>query len=361
MHPEFSEEQTELKASVERFCRDEISAERLLAWEKEAAGIDQAAWRKIAELGWIGLGLPERHGGSGLGLTEVACVVEECARGLVPRRVVEAIRGAMALSGLDANAAELAELAAGGKRVTLAVEERDARNPEYFQTRLNDGAVSGEKWCVLDPAADWHIVAATAPEGAVLLLVEGGQATLRSLASFDGSEQAAVVYDGVAAIRTLVGGADAVGALEDLRRTQTALALAEMLGGIRAALDATVAYVGEREQFGQKIGVFQAVQHQVADMSLAYTASRHLAWRAITKLSNGTVEGTELEVAAAFVSRSFKDITMTAHHLHGGAGYVIEHPLHYHSERAQALAIRYAPEADALAAVADDLLGPVTT
>ena len=69
------------------------------------------------------------------------------------------------------------------------------------------------------------------------------------------------------------------------------------------------------------------------------------------------MQGTELATAAAFVGQAFKRITSAAHHLHGGAGYVVEHPLHYHAERAQALCIRYAPEAGMLEEVAAELLG----
>ena len=91
-------------------------------------------------------------------------------------------------------------------------------------------------------------------------------------------------------------------------------------------------------------------------MAMALTAARHLAWQAITRVAAGTEEGMELMHAAAFVPQAFKRVTLAAHHLHGGAGYVVEHPLHLHSERAQALCIRYAPEAAALATIASDLL-----
>ena len=94
-----------------------------------------------------------------------------------------------------------------------------------------------------------------------------------------------------------------------LRRQATALALAEMVGGMQAALDMTVAYVKEREQFGQKIAVFQAVQHQVADMATAFTAARHLAWQAITRMAAGSEEGMELMHACAFVPQAFKRVT----------------------------------------------------
>ncbi len=360
MHPECTEEQIALKASVEKFWRAQVSLEKLLAWEKEPAGIDAAAWRSIADLGWFGIGVPSDRGGSGLGLVEVACVLEECARGLVPRRVSEAVRGAVALAQVDPQAAELEPLARGAKRLTLATDERAARCPENYSTSLEatptGESVVGEKFCVLDPTADWHLVAAADATGTAIILVAGEDARCSSLRSFDGSEQAVVTYDGIAPQRVLARGVEGREKLCVIRRTQTALALAEMLGGMTAALDATVAYVVEREQFGQKLAVFQAVQHQVADMALALTASRHLAWQAISRLDYGTEQGVELATAAAFVSRSFKELTMAAHHLHGGAGYILEHPLHFHSERAQALAIRYAPEAGALDAVAAELL-----
>jgi alkylation response protein AidB-like acyl-CoA dehydrogenase len=358
MHPEVTEEQAELKASVARFCSARVTPERLLAWEKAVGGVDPVTWQAIADLGWFGIGIAPELGGSGLGLIEVACVVEECARGLVPPRVTEAIRGAVALSDLEPAAAELEDVAAGRKRVTLAFDEQQARSAEHLQTRVSADGVSGEKWCVLDPGADWHVVSAVDGAGVSLLLVAGANTSVETLRTFDGSEQGAVGYHATRVERVLIDGPAGAPALRRLQRVQTALALAEMLGGMRAALDATVAYVQQREQFGQKIAVFQAVQHQIADMALAHAASRHLAWRAISRIESGTEEGTELATAAAFVGRSFKDITMTAHHLHGGAGYVVEHPLHYHSERAQALAIRYAPEGDALAEVAQSLLGP---
>jgi alkylation response protein AidB-like acyl-CoA dehydrogenase len=141
-----------------------------------------------------------------------------------------------------------------------------------------------------------------------------------------------------------------------MRRQQVALALAEMVGGMSAVLEMTVAYVKEREQFGQKIAVFQAVRHQVADMGTSFTAARHLAWQAICRVARRSEQGTELASAVAYVGQAFKRLCWTAHHLHGGAGFVVEHRLRFHSERAQSLCVRYAPEAPALAEIAAALL-----
>ncbi len=362
MHLAPTREQQELKDAVRRFCEQQITAERLAAWEQEPSGIDDACWCSIAGLGWLGLGLPVAVGGSGLGLLEVACVLEECARGLIPRRVINAIRAGVALAQLDATNAHLPSLARGALGVALAFDEQNARDPAAYHTALQiaDGKVllSGEKWYVADAAhAGLHIVAAREGKGLSLVLVQGEGASVSALRTFDAERQAVVRYDRVPVAQRLSPAGQGMEALARIRRRQIALALAEMVGGMDAVLAMTVAYVKEREQFGQKIAVFQAVQHQVADMAMAYTAGRHLAWQAITRLTAGTEEGGELETAAAFVGQAFKRLTLSAHHLHGGAGYVIEHPLHYHAERAQALCIRYAPEAAALAAVAAKLLG----
>jgi alkylation response protein AidB-like acyl-CoA dehydrogenase len=356
-----SAEQQAVKDAVERFCREQVTPERLLAWQREPRRIDAACWRAIADLGWFGFGLPEGRGGSGFGLVEVASLLQECARGLIPRSVIDAIGGGWALAQLDAQAPELADVARGTAVVAPAIDERAAREPNAFATTLQGGAtaltVQGEKWYVPNGvSADLHIVAARDGGGLSLVLVAGEHSERTALRTFDGGEQSVVCYAAAPVLRRLSPAGAGAEALHGLRRQATALALAEMVGGMQAALDMTVAYVKEREQFGQKIAVFQAVQHQVADMATAATAARHLAWQAITRMAAGSEEGMELMHACAFVPQAFKRVTWTAHHLHGGAGFVVEHPLHYHSERAQALCIRHAPEAAALAAIAGDLL-----
>jgi len=362
MHLAPTAEQQEIKDAVRRFCEEQVTPERLAAWDREPSGVDAACWNAVCELGWLGLGVPVGAGGSGLGLVEVACLVEECARGLMPRRIINAIRGALALTAVDSGAAELAEIARGARSVALACDEQSVRDPALYATRLHEsgGAVrlTGAKWYVADAAAaDLHLVAARAGDDVALVLVPGAAARCEALRSFDGERQAVVHYDGLPISRRLTAAGDGRAAVARIRLQQAALGLAEMVGGMDAALAMTVEYVKQREQFGQKIAVFQAVQHQVADMATALTASRHLVWQAITRLAAGTADGTEMPVAAAFAGQAFKRLSLSAHHLHGGAGYVVEHPLHYHAERAQSLCIRYAPETAALGEIAGQLLG----
>src|SRR5579862_9694446 len=125
-------DQQALMSAVERFCQEQVTPERLRAWESEPRRIDAACWRAVADLGWFGLGLPESAGGSGLGLVEVACVLHECARGLIPRSTIEAIRAGWALARLDPSAPELAEIARGTRVVALALDERDASDSAAY-------------------------------------------------------------------------------------------------------------------------------------------------------------------------------------------------------------------------------------
>ncbi|HUI26286.1 MAG TPA: acyl-CoA dehydrogenase family protein, partial [Candidatus Kryptonia bacterium] len=183
-------EQAELKAAVRRFCEEQINPDRLGAWSRFARGIDGGTWRSIAELGWFGLGLPTEVGGSGQGLVEVGCLLEECSRGLVPLAVINAIRGARALATIDARAPELHALARGDRAVTLALDERTDRDPARFAARLEPRGgtlvVSGEKWFVADAAdADFQIVAARDGDDVALVLVARDDAVAMPLRSFD--------------------------------------------------------------------------------------------------------------------------------------------------------------------------------
>ena len=361
MDATFSPEQQALKDAVRRFCDEQITVERLARWQADERGIDEALWRSIAAQGWFGLGVPPDKGGSGLGLLEVACLLQECARGLVPHCVSNAIRSAWALAALDPDAAELTVLSTGQKTSALALDEEGGSDPVHYETQLARAGgtplLHGAKSYVSEGvAADYQIVSAVDGRGVCLALVEATDTEREPLRSFDGDRQALVRYDGTPVLRMLVAKDEGAARLAALQDQLGALGLAEMLGCMDAALDLTVAYVKEREQFGQKLAVFQAVQHQVADMATALTASRHLVWQAICRLAAGTAEGDELDHARAFVGQACKRLTLAAHHLHGGAGYVVEHRLHYYAERAVSLCIRHAPEKRALGAIAARLL-----
>ncbi|MCX8072742.1 MAG: acyl-CoA/acyl-ACP dehydrogenase [Candidatus Binatia bacterium] len=354
-------EQQAIAETVRRWSREQATPEQLRDWDALPSGIDQNTWQRCAHLGWFGMAVPARWGGSGLSLLEIAMWFQEAARGLVPLPVVQAVRGAHALATLAPEAPELARVATGEAVVALAHVEVDCTDPDHWATTLSQHdrgwTLSGTKTHVSNAGlATHHLVGAASAQGMAWCLVERSAASVEPLRTFDGDRQARVLYEQAPVLRVVASGAEARKSWRRLELEQRAFALVEMVGIMDAVLERTVAYVKEREQFGQKIGVFQAVQHQIADMATAYTASRHLAWQVVARLHSGTYEGWELDTAAAFVPQACKRLTLTAHHLHGGAGYVIEHPLHYYSERAVTLCVRYAPERAALEAVAQHWL-----
>jgi alkylation response protein AidB-like acyl-CoA dehydrogenase len=357
-------EQRELQASARRFLETEVTRERLLSWDKAAEGYDPGFWRGVAELGWIGFSLPETHDGGGGSLLDAALILEECGRALAPPAIHSAIVGARALAALGGKLAEaeLPSLARGERQVTLAVHEPEIEGDfSLFRTRVENGRLSGEKWYVRQgPTADWLVVAARDGEMPALYMVPAGARGVarRDLKTFSDDRQSVFTFDRVAVDpqARLASGDGARRALRRVRNEAVALALGEMVGGFAAVVDMTVAYMKERIQFGQPLGKFQAVQFRCADMATSLAAMRYLAFQAIWRLATGLDAGRELALARAWCGGAYKQATLDAHQLHGGAGYVVEHPLHRYSERAQGYAILFAGEDGALEEVARRIL-----
>ncbi len=355
-------EQQELQASTRRFLAKEVTRERLAAWDREPDACDAGFWREVAELGWIGFTLPERSGGGGASLVDAALILEECGRALAPTAIHAAIVGGRALAAIGGGmaAAGLPSIARGERRVTLAVAEaEDAVDFERFGARIENGKLSGEKRFVRHGAtADWLVVAALDGGRPALAVVPARERGVErhELRTFGRDRQCDVRFTNVPVERdAMLVGDEAVAALHHVRDEETALALAEAVGGATVVVEMTVAYVKERVQFGQPLGKFQGVQFICADMATALAGIRHASWRAIWRLSEGLDASAELAVARAHVAGAFKKLTLDAHQLHGGAGFVIEHPLQRHSERAVTLGALFAVAEDGLEAVAADL------
>jgi alkylation response protein AidB-like acyl-CoA dehydrogenase len=351
-------EQKELQASARRFLEREVTRERLAAWDRTPEGYDRAFWRSIVDLGWIGFSLAEAMGGQGASFLDHALLVEECGRGLAPPAIPSAVVAARLLAFVADDAALLGALARGTEQAAFACAERTVTDPRRGTTRVEGGRLTGEKWYVRQGVtADHLVVAARDGDGVALLRVRASAPGVarRELRTFGGDRQSIFTFEEVVPDARLAGGDQAADALAGARDEAAALALADGIGGLERVLETTVEYVKQREQFGQPIGKFQAVQFRCADMATALAASRHLAYRAIWRLSQGLDASLELAHARAFVGPAYKQATLDAHHLHGGAGYVVEHPLHRYAERAQAAAILFANQDEALEKIAAGL------
>ncbi len=367
-----SEAQQAAQESARRFLAAEITRERRLAWDRSAEGHDPAFWQAVARLGWLGYGLPEAYGGQGASLPDLGLLVEELGRAVAPFGVFAGIAGGLALAALGTPRQKrewLPAVARGEKLVGLAVaEERASRSPAAFTTTLRRRGrtlrLAGEKRYVLQGVtAEAFLVAARDGRGVSVVLVpaDAPGVTVRPQRTFGKDRQSIVRLRDVSLPATALAGraGAAAPALDGLRKRLAALLCADMIGGADAVLEMTTRYVCEREQFGVKLGTFQAVQQMVAVMAIDLEGARHVTRQALWRLAEGLPADRELAIAKAWTGRAYRDITLAAHQLHGGAGYIVEHDLHRYSARAKEAELRFGSTEEWLVELADVLrLGP---
>jgi alkylation response protein AidB-like acyl-CoA dehydrogenase len=315
---------------------------------QDARGCPDELWKRMAELGWIGLALPEAHGGAGLGLVELAVLLEEMGRVLAPVPFLSTVllgAGAIAQGGSEEQKRRLLpELARGRARATLALLEGEERwDAEAVQLPLRRErgrlSLSGTKRFVPDAqVADWLVVAARDPSAQLALVLVDARASgveLRPTATVDGTRKLAELRlddVAVAADALLPGGASALARVLDRARVGLC---AEMLGGAERVLQMSVAYAKSREQFGRPIGSFQAIQHRCADMLVALESARSATWYAAWALET---EAPDADVAAAIakalLSEAGPRIAGDGIQIHGGLGFTWEQDLHLYYRRA---------------------------
>jgi len=220
--------------------------------------------------------------------------------------------------------------------------------------------LDGEKRYVLQGVtADAFLVAARDGRGVSAVLVPAGTpgVTVRAQKTFGKDRQSVVRLKNVILPASALAGraAGAWPRLRQLRDRLAALLCADMIGGADAVLDMTARYVCEREQFGVKLGTFQMVQQMVADMAIELEGARHVARQALWRLAARRPAARELAIAKAWTGRAYRNLTLTAHQLHGGAGYVVEHELHRYSARAKEAELRFGSSEEWLDTLADGL------
>lgn len=331
----FSAEQQDLRSAVQGFLAkhgDEATVRRLMDTE---TGHDSATWKRLGgELGVLGLAVPEELGGAGGGLVDQAVAAEECGATLLPGPLLGTVGLAVpALVALGA-ADLLGPLLEGTRTAALAVAERGGRfAPDLVSVTETGGLLSGELAQVVDGTADVLLVAARGADGVGLYAVEGGGR--RVLSTLDQTRRQAAVTLTDEPGRLLAAGADAERALAHALRVGAALLAAEQVGGAQRLLDLTVAYAGQRLQFGRPIGSFQAVKHRCADMLVLVEHARSTAYHAAWALQGGSPDvELAVSVAQATCSEAYRRVALDAVQMLGGIGFTWEHPAHLYLKRA---------------------------
>jgi alkylation response protein AidB-like acyl-CoA dehydrogenase len=358
----FSEEQDMLRNSARDFLAKEAPMTYVRKMMEDDRGFTDDVWRKMAELGWMGLILPEEHGGSGLDFVDMVVVLEEMGRVVLPGPFFSTVilaGVAIAEAGSAAQKkAYLPKIADGSLKATVAQLEPSGRwDADGIQaTAKSEGGgyvIDGTKLFVPDAnVADLFVVAARAPgskgaEGVSLFLVDAKAAgvAVTMLKTMDQTRKL-----GEVALKGVKVGADALlgtagGGWKVLERVvdrgKVGLA-AEMCGGAQKVLEMSVEYAKVREQFGKPIGSFQAIQHKCANMLVEVESSKSITYYAAWAVANNVPEAPlAAAMAKAYTSDAYRHTAGEGIQIHGGIGFTWEHDMHIFFKRAKSSEVTF--------------------
>jgi alkylation response protein AidB-like acyl-CoA dehydrogenase len=311
--------------------------------EPEADRRTQALWKALADAGVFGLAITEEYGGAGGSLDDLAVFYTEAGRALCPTTVHSSVQATLAIDQLgspDDKARWLPSLASGRARATTALwNARDAAlvAPALRADRAAQRwRLNGTADYVLDAdVADLVVVSAVADERTLVFVIDIRGVDVEPLDMAGGLRAFTLRFDDVTADAALDG--VTTPALRRLANTAVALGSLDLVGVGQAVLERTVDYTKLRHQFGRPIASFQAAQHLIANMDIAVSAARLAAHAAVFWLGRGRVATRETAIARMHAATAARLITLDAHQLHGGMGYVTETDLHLWSERARLL------------------------
>jgi alkylation response protein AidB-like acyl-CoA dehydrogenase len=346
MNFEFSEEQQQLHDTVERYLAEQYPFERFRAINATASGWDKAAWTGLAELGLLAVNVPVEQGGLGFGPLETLAIMGASGKSLLLEPFLEsAVIATSVLRSLadDAGAAGLlTQMGRGEKIAVLAHFEPESRfETQWLTTRAQRAGESyrldGHKAVVMHAAAaDVLLISARisgdpGDAGGVSLFRvprETSGLTLRDYPTVDGRRAADVYLKGVEIPASNRLGADgaALPAIEAALDIGLAALCAEAVGVMQALVDATIAYVQTRQQFGVAIGHFQALQHRIADMLIHLEQARSMSYLAAMRCNDANIgeRRRALSAAKAVVGQSSRYVGQQAVQLHGGMGMTDE-------------------------------------
>jgi len=349
----FSEEQELLRAEVRRFLDQNAPMERVRELSEAGRGHDPALWARMAELGWVGLTMPELHGGVGLDLETLIVVLEETGRTLFPSPLVSTVMAAKAIErfgSAEQQARWLPALADGSSIGTFAFLERgDSLSPAGVEARAKldgeDLIVSGEKLFVTDAgSADLFVVAVrtgSEPEAISLVVVDRETAGVEAQ-DFEGMDLTKklgrVAFDDARLGADRVLGEPGAGwpAAEWLLDLGAALVTAEAVGAAEAALQITTDFAKERIQFGEPIGRFQGVKHPLSEIYVDVESFRSLVYYAIWALDQDADDArVAVSRAKAYCADAFAQAGILGVQLHGGVGYTWEYDIQLYLKRSK--------------------------
>jgi alkylation response protein AidB-like acyl-CoA dehydrogenase len=357
MNLDLTEEQEMLRTSARDFLTKECPKTLVRKLEEDKKGYSTELWHKMAELGWMGLVLPEKYGGQGMGFMDLIILLQEMGRNILPGPFFSTVvLGSLPilLAGTEEQKKEfLPKIAKGELIMTLAFTEPSARyDAAGVQVKAkaqgDNFLINGTKLFVENAhIADYMICVTrtrkgTTPEdGITLFLVDAKSRGIKHevMPTIGADKLCEVVFDDVEVpkknmLGKLHGGWHILAkALEQA----TIAKCAEMVGGQEAAMDMTLAYVKERVQYGKPIGSFQVIQHYCANMWMNVETSRDILYKTACSVAEGLPSSaSEVAVAKGWINEAYKFVTERAVQCHGAIGTTRDHDIGLYYRRAKA-------------------------
>jgi alkylation response protein AidB-like acyl-CoA dehydrogenase len=370
-----SEEEQMMKNVAREFLEAEISTAMVREMELDELGYPPALWKQMADLGWLGLAIPEQYGGQGLPLTYMGLILVEAGRVLAPVPLHSTTVAALTIAsdGNDQQKQDILPAVSNGDMVlTWAVAERDPRLiPEAMTleaTADGDGWVlNGTKMFVDNfiVAQRCLVAARTSPasdanQGISLFLVDpnGTGVAQTALLTLAKDKQSRVDFtdhriEAAALVGELNQGWPMVEAMLD---RATALLCCQMVGAARKDAEMAIEYAKNRVAFGRPIGSFQSVQHMLADMILHVDGGEMLTFESLWKMDQDLPASVEVSQAKAFCNEKCESVVRTSQVIHGGIGFMMEFDLHLWFRRVTAWTMRLGTTYDHRARIAAALL-----
>lgn len=356
-----NEEQEMLKKSAREFLSKECPKKLVRELDESDTGYSKDLWKKMAELGWMGLAYPEKYGGNGGSFLDMAVLLEEMGYNILPgpffSTVVLAGLAILDSGSEDQKKEYLNKIVNGDIIMTMALMEEDGT---YSAGSINataeakgDGYVlNGTKLFVPDAnVADSIIVAARTKKGSkgedgiTLFIVDAKSAgvKIKLLKTLARDKLCEVILKDVKVAKTsIIGKADeGWKVIQKLLMKAAVAKCAEMVGGSQASLDMAVSYAKERVQFGHPIGSFQAIQHYCANMVTDVDGSRFIMYKAAWSIAEGLPSEMLASMAKAWTSDAYKRVTLLAHQIFGAIGFTMDHDMHLYFRRAKSGELAY--------------------
>lgn len=313
----FNDTQQEIQSTARSFLADRFKPEKVRELA-ESRSYDDSLWKEICELGWAGIAVDEEHGGQGLGIVELVILAEQMGYVAAPTPFLS-------------NAAAGLTISAGGD--------------EQQQEELLPGVASGERRGTVGAAPDDDGPMELVPDAdSAAFVVRFGPGGTTVVSCEDAAVEPVELIDATRSFARVGGGSGVELGSEaiDARDSIAVAAAAELVGIAQRALDMSVSYAKEREQFGRPIGAYQAVSHACAEMLWDVEEARSLTYYAAWMAD---AEPEALPAAASMAKARASDaawsVTKSAIQVHGGIGFTWEHDLHFLLKRARATGLLF--------------------